>query len=183
MRTAKTLIRLGGCPGWSESSLGAHSFCWFCHVAAHMFLVHLFVYLVCVTFCVFSLPLGMRLRNCGSIWTSHSTFCYESSGKEVNFNIHVKVEIKDHLLTRGYLMYLYIIEKIWSHHNMWAATWQNQQSDCAPSEDSDQPGHPPSLIRVFAVRMKKAWVLSYPLSAQRRLWSDWADAQADLSLR
>ena len=24
MRTAKSLIRLGGCPGWSESSLGAH---------------------------------------------------------------------------------------------------------------------------------------------------------------
>ena len=54
---------------------------------------------------------------------------------------------------------------------------------CAPSEDSDQPGHPPSLIRVFAVRMKKAWVLSYQLSAQRRHWSNWADAQADLSLR
>ena len=33
MRTAKTLIRLGGCPGWSESSLGAQPFCWFCHVA------------------------------------------------------------------------------------------------------------------------------------------------------
>ena len=60
----------------------------------------------------------------------------------------------------------------------WAATWQNQQNECAPSEDSDQPGHPPSLIRVFAVRMKNAWVLSYPLSAQRRLWSDWAYAQA-----
>ena len=40
----------------------------------------------------------------------------------------------------------------------------------------------PAKIRVFAVRMKKAWVLSYPLSAQRRLWSGWADAQADLSL-
>ena len=53
----------------------------------------------------------------------------------------------------------------------------------APSKDSDQPGHPPSLIGVFPVRMKKAWVLSYPLSAQRRLWSDWADAQADRSLR
>ena len=52
---------------------------------------------------------------------------------------------------------------------------------CAPNEDSDQPGHPPILIRVFTVRMKKAWVLSYPLSAQWRLWSDWADA--DLSLR
>ena len=24
------------CPGWSESSLGAHSFCWFCHVAAQI---------------------------------------------------------------------------------------------------------------------------------------------------
>ena len=30
--------------------------------------------------------------------------------------------------------------------------------------------------------MRKAWVLSYPLSTQRRLWSDWVDAQADLSL-
>ena len=41
-------------------------------------------------------------------------------------------------------------------------------------EDSDQPRHPLSLIRVFAVRMKKAGILSYLLSAQRRLWSDWA---------
>ena len=57
----------------------------------------------------------------------------------------------------------------------WAPTWQNQQSDCAPSENSDQPGNPPSLIGVFAVHMKKAWVLSYPLSAQGRLWSDWTD--------
>ena len=31
---------------------------------------------------------------------------------------------------------------------------------------------------VFAVRMK---VLCYPLSAQRRLWSDWADTLADLN--
>ena len=48
---------------------------------------------------------------------------------------------------------------------------------------TDQPWHPPSLIRVFAVRMKKHWTLSYPLSAQGRLWSDLADAQANLSLR
>ena len=39
---------------------------------------------------------------------------------------------------------------------------------CAPSEDSDQRGHPPRLIRVFVVRMKKAWVLSNPFSAQQR---------------
>ena len=36
MQTAKTLIRLGGCPGWSESLLGAQ-WCWFCRVAAQMF--------------------------------------------------------------------------------------------------------------------------------------------------
>ena len=64
---------------------------------------------------------------------------------------------------------------------IWSASWQNQQYGCAPSGDSDQPWHPPSLIRVFAVRMKKTWVLSEPLSAQRRLWSEWAHAQADLS--
>ena len=28
------LIILGGCPDWSESLLGAQSFCWFCHEAA-----------------------------------------------------------------------------------------------------------------------------------------------------
>ena len=50
----------------------------------------------------------------------------------------------------------------------------------ARSKDSDQHGHLPSLIRVFAVRMKKHWVLSNPLSAQRRLWSDWAGAHVIL---
>ena len=36
---------------------------------------------------------------------------------------------------------------------------------------------------VFAVRTKKAKVLSYPLSTQRRLWLEWVDANADPSLR
>ena len=65
---------------------------------------------------------------------------------------------------------------------IWAASWQNQRNDCAPSEDSDQPGHLPCLIRVFAILMMKAWTLSYPLSTQWRLRSDWADAQTELSL-
>ena len=104
MRTAKTLIRLGRCPGWSESSLGAHSFCWFCHEAAQL-----------------------------------TIFC--------NF------------------------QRIFSHYQ----TWNEPQHDktnkmtCAPSKD--QPGHSPSpsLIRVFAVRMRKPWVLSFPLNAHWRL--------------
>ena len=32
---------------------------------------------------------------------------------------------------------------------------------CSPSEEIDQPGHPASLIRVVALRLMKAWVLSY----------------------
>ena len=34
----RRLIRLGGCPGWSESSLGTQPHCWFCHEAAHALL-------------------------------------------------------------------------------------------------------------------------------------------------
>ena len=33
----RRLIRMGGCPRWSETSLGAESFWWFCHEAAHLF--------------------------------------------------------------------------------------------------------------------------------------------------
>ena len=76
------------------------------------------------------------------------------------------------------------IRQFWSESSL--SAWRKLGSAAthwAHSEDSDQPGHPPSLIWVFAVRMKKAWVLSYPSIAQRRLWSAWADTQADLSLR
>ena len=83
-------------------------------------------------------------------------------------------------------MHRYFVRNLWDPHNH-SRTFEPRHDNgnkmaCATSEDSDKPGHPPSPIRVFAVRMKKAWVLSYPLSAQRRLCSDWADAQADLSL-
>ena len=54
---------------------------------------------------------------------------------------------------------------------------------CAPSEDSDQPGHPPSLIRVSSVRSMGSWGPKLSSCGQRRCWSDWMDAQADLSLR
>ena len=32
---------------------------------------------------------------------------------------------------------------------------------CAPSKDSDQPGHLHSLISVFNIHMKKYWALNY----------------------
>ena len=40
------------------------------------------------------------------------------------------------------------------------------QNECVPSEDSDQPGHLPSLIRVFTVRSESSlcaqWVAKDP---------------------
>ena len=55
---------------------------------------------------------------------------------------------------------------------------------CTPSKDSDQPGHPPSLITVFTVRLKTDRILSYSLSALWRLIRlGIRPLQADLSLR
>ena len=54
---------------------------------------------------------------------------------------------------------------------------------CAPSEDSDKPGRPPSLIIAINVRMKKPWVLIATHWAPREDPWDWMDGQADLSLR
>ena len=65
----------------------------------------------------------------------------------------------------------------------WAASWQNQQNGmCAQRRLRSAWASAQSDQSLRCPRMKKAWVLSYPLSAQRRLWSDWADAQADLTL-
>ena len=55
---------------------------------------------------------------------------------------------------------------------IWATSWQNQQSGCAPGEDSDQPEHPPSLIRVFAApSMDPSFLHVYSAD-----WLHWADA-------
>ena len=60
-----------------------------------------------------------------------------------------------------------------------------QRNDCPPSEYSDKPGHSHNLISHHCPHEEtlNPYTCSYPLSAQRRLLSDWMDAQADLSLR
>ena len=65
---------------------------------------------------------------------------------------------------------------------IWACARQNQQNDCRPSEDSDQPGHPPSLIEYSLYAWRSIGSLATH-RAHSEDWSDWADAQADLSLR
>ena len=51
------------------------------------------------------------------------------------------------------------------------------------SKDSDQPVQPPSMTRVFVYLPLNSLVAVEGQCDQRRLWSDCADAQADLSLR
>ena len=121
---------LAGCPGWSESSLGAHS-----------------------------ILLALS-------WGDSSCFHHQIQC----LSLYNSLDVFSLTFSLALFVFLYI----------WAATWQKQQNECVPSEDSDQPGHPPSLIRVFTILMKKPWVLSYPLSAQRRLRSAWASTAKTL---
>ena len=59
---------------------------------------------------------------------------------------------------------------------------KKQQPDFVHIDDSEQPRWSICLVRVFICLTKNDFALSYPLSAQQRVWSDWADAQADPSL-
>ena len=77
----------------------------------------------------------------------------------------------------------------WKNHKIWDI-WKHLSHDmkkptkwvCA-QRDPDQPGHLPSLIRVFAVLSMGSLAPKLSSCGQRILWSDWANAQADLSLR
>ena len=77
----KTLIRLGVCPGRSESSLGAHSFCWFCHVGAQMPLRHVIKLnqeaKVCLLFGFLSVPLE-KTHHKDNFFTSLALNCSSS---------------------------------------------------------------------------------------------------------
>ena len=54
---------------------------------------------------------------------------------------------------------------------------------CAPSEDSDQPAHPRSLIRVIVWHTVRNQGSKTSSNGQPRLWPAYANAQDDLSLR
>ena len=77
----------------------------------------------------------------------------------------------------------------WRSHtcgNEWATTCQNQQNECSPSKDSDQPGHPPRCQGWSESSLCAQWVARDPsfLHADSedsdqtgrppRLWLDWA---------
>ena len=80
----------------------------------------------------------------------------------------------------------------WFQYKNWAAAWQNQQNDMCvqrrlrtawASAQSDQSMHcPPEAKLVPKLPIERTAKTLIRLGG-RRLWSDWADAQADLSLR
>ena len=158
MRTAKTLIRLGGCPGWSESSLGAQSLCWFCHVAAHVnsrsWLGNnpVWDYTVCPGLSVHKLRIITVI-----VCKAAVTYCLPPG---IQF-LAALVALTDIQMSQS--------------------TKQPTKWPVRPAKTQISLGiHP--VWSVIPVHMKKPWGLGYPLSAYRRLWSDWADAQPDLSL-
>ena len=105
-------------------------------------------------------------------------FCYSIFRFELQYNPHVgrKWNYESMNNPSGQFIIVNIVK-----HTVEPPHDKTNKMTVRPAK-TDQPGHPPSLIRVFAVRMKIAWVLCYPLSASED-WSDWVDAQADLSLR
>ena len=114
MWTAKILIKLGGCPGWPESSLGAQ-------------------------------VILLVLSYSGSI-----AYFFTSNNLVLAWHIHCFLITAFSVLQNSNTQFLNCLVKrkqnFLYHWYNWAASWQIQQNDCAHSEDSDQPGHMPSLI-------------------------------------
>ena len=126
---AKTLIRLGGCPGWSESSLGVHSFCWvlscrgsFCCLSSRQ----TFRYQA-MLFCE-ELNIAANALNMSRFMTKPTKLHVCPAKTQISLGIH--------------LVWLEFSLSAWRKLGSLATHW-------ASSED----------------------------------WSDWGDAQADLSLR
>ena len=125
------------------------------------------------------------------VW-SESSLCAQWVAKGLRF-LHADSEDSDQTGRMPKLIWVFaghtvifdgfVVSWLISNQLGWLRNVSRQQNDCAPSEDSDQPGHPPSLIRVFVVRMKKPWAPSYvshyTISLTMFCRCIWAKAQQD----
>ena len=116
---------------WSESSLRAQSFCWFCHGLAQ----------------ILSQFYGKHPLLISKFLVSMTTY----------------VSVRDNKFLSGDLLTKF------------------EQTDVRPAK-TDQTGHLPNLLRIFAMHSMGSQGLKVFSARHRRLWSDWADTQADLSL-
>ena len=130
------------------------------------------VMILCLPFRFFSASLSRRCCKCEIL-----PDLYLSKWRSLQFFLSKRVGARPHW--QQYDVYKWVVG-IWEamHRYMSMSTAKTNKMTCAPSEDADQPGHPPCL----------------PLSVWRKFsclannrshsddWSDWEDAQADLSL-
>ena len=128
MRTVKTLIRLGGCPGWSESSQGANSFCWFCHVVAHI---------------------SKRFSRNGEQCRPWSNCSFESSLIWF-YTVCPNPSVQN---VRIFMVRTYSAKEFCFILNglTIATSWENLFMLYANNKGADQPAHPRSLISIFVV--------------------------------
>ena len=129
-------------------------FSWICHAAAHF-----------SCWCI-DLPLS---ANTWTIFLEKSSMILNDSGKD-----YKKILVN--------MTYLWSLHWLTANRIIEPERDKTNKMTCASSKDSDQPAHPPSLIRVFAVCFMGSKWPNASVSGQWRLWSDWADAQADSSL-
>ena len=130
------MIRLGGCPGWSESSLGAQSLCMFCHVAAQM-------------------SLSLRCL----FWKKYDIFPLKNI-------CCIYLSVHSALLSRNdYVQFVRLKSPRWYDliENWRKSSFGPRQANLvliayASSEGSGKPAHLCSLARTSAARSYKQWV-------------------------
>ena len=186
----KTLINLGICPVWSESSQCAQ---WvakgpsFLHADSEVSdltgrmprLIWVFAGSTChfVGFVMrwlklFKFVLQLAINGLHAVDVSMLNFLFIFSWGFVNNLLsfiltgiwsRISTHRKVHVVMTGFITKFVILNGKHKEYRMQcvfgsttnknkcAVSWQNQQMACAPSDDSDQPGHLPSLIRVFPV--------------------------------
>ena len=81
------------------------------------------------------------------------------------------------LITNDYVKHKYIIPC----YELWRE--KTYLLTCAFNEDSDQPVHLRSLIRIFIGHFLDSWWCKVSLYWQCRLWLDYGDVQTDLSVK
>ena len=161
------------CPGWSGSLLGAHSVCWFCHVAAQF--------------------MGYNCWNLWDTFMKHHRCFLDMINRFVNFQYIPGSSRGIASITLMILFFfweepaLVLAKGVWNAKEWCFLTCLIGGTSFEPpydktnkmtvlSEDSDQPGHQSSV---------SAWRKLGSLAthwAQGEDRSDWADAEADLSL-
>ena len=102
------------------------------------------------------IPKQACLKEGGPVWSDYT----------LPFHLHLLDAI---LLGKTSLFKVLEFKQFFLCPRIWAASWQNQQNGICAQRSLRSAWASAQSDQVFAVRMKKAQVLNYPLSAQWRL--------------